>query len=428
MKPNIFAAPAAFVASRPNVIVAGSRPRGIIGAVRADASDPKAILAELQKAVAEQRAEFLAKMPDADKVNRLDTVIGELQASMDAQAQAIAALRLGGGGGQPGETPEAREHRDSFKAFMARGDRPQARGATYSEPDGGFLVTPTVDTNVTRVLAATVAMRGLSNVMAISSGSYKKFKSVGGAAANWSGERDSRTETATPTLVEIEITPGELTAEPAANQQLLDDAFVDVEAWYGDELAISFAEKEGEAFIIGDGVKKPRGILGYTPVANADYAWGKVGYIASGHASAFVAPTSSVSPADCLVDLFHALRSGYRANGSWLMSDLTSARVRKFKDGQGNFLWQPSIAVDQPSTLLGKPVAFSDYMPSVGADAFPIAFGDFRQAYTIVERIGMRTLRNPFKTNGVVFFYTTRRVGGAITNFEAIKLLKIATS
>jgi HK97 family phage major capsid protein len=337
-------------------------------------------------------------------------------------------MRLGGGGGQPGETPEAREHRDAFKAFMARGERPQARGATFSEPDGGFLVTPTVDTNVTRVLSATVAMRGLANVMAVSTGSYKKFKSVGGAAANWSGERDTRSETSTPTLVEMEITPGELTAEPAANQQLLDDAFVDIEAWYGDELAISFAEKEGEAFIIGDGVKKPRGILGYTAVDNASYAWGRVGYIPSGNATGFRPSTTTVSPADCLVDLFHALRSGYRANGSFLMSDLTAATVRKFKDGQGNFLWQPSIAVDAPSTLLGKPVAFSDYMPSVGADAFPIAFGDFRQAYTIVERIGMRTLRNPFKENGVVFFYTTRRVGGAITNFEAIKLLKIATS
>lgn len=426
MKPMNFAAPAAAAAARPSVILA-HRPRGIIGLVRADASDPKTILAELQKAVAEQREQFNARLPDADKVNRLDTVIGELQASLDSQAQAIAAMRLGGGG-QPGETPEAREHRDAFKAFMGRGDRPQARGATYSEPDGGFLVTPTVDTNVTRVLSATVAMRGLASVMPISTGSYKKFKSVGGAAANWSGERDSRTETNTPTLVEIEITPGELTAEPAANQQLLDDAFVDIEGWYGDELAISFAEKEGEAFIIGDGVKKPRGILGYTTVANGSYAWGRVGYIASGNASAFIPASTSASPADCLVDLFHALKSGYRANGSFLMSDLTAATVRKFKDGQGNFLWQPSIAVDKPSTLLGKPVAFSDYMPSVGADAFPIAFGDFRQAYTIVERIGMRTLRNPFKTNGVVFFYTTRRVGGAITNFEAIKLLKIATS
>jgi HK97 family phage major capsid protein len=418
MKPRIFAVPAAPLA----------RPRGIIGAIRGDASDPKAVLAELQKAFAEYKTEINAKLPDAEKVNRLDGVITDLQASLDAQAQAIAALRLGGGGGQPGETPEAKEHRDAFKAFMARGDKPQARGATYSEPDGGFLVTPTVDTAVTRVLSATVAMRGMASVMAISTESYKKYKSLGGAAASWTGERETRSETGTPTLAEIEITPGELYAEPAANQQLLDDAFVDVEAWYGDELAISFAEKEGEAFIIGDGVKKPRGILGYQMVANGSYAWGKVGYVVSGNASSFIAASSSASPADCLVDLYHALRAGYRANGSFLMSDLTAGTVRKFKDGQGNFLWQPSIAVDKPSTLLGKPVAFSDYMPSVAADAFPIAFGDFREAYTIVERIGMRTLRNPYKTNGVVFFYTTRRVGGAITNFEAIKTLKIATS
>lgn len=401
-----------------------TRPRGIVSQVRADAQNPAAVLGELQRAWSEFQTEVNARIPDPDKMARLESTITELQASIYANAQSMAALRTGIGG-QPGETPEARAHRDAFVAYARSGSlpAPEARATSFNEGDGGFLVTPEMDSMINRVLANTVAMRALANVRPVGSASLKSFTSVGGAAARWAGEDEDKTETNTPRLVEIEITPGELYGEPCATQWFLDDAAVNVEAWLGDELGISFAEAEEAAFISGDGVKKPRGLLAYPTVDNANYAWGSVGVIRSGAASAFASGTGAT---DRLIDLQHALKAGYRNNGSWLMNDLVLASVRKFKDGQGNFIWQPSIAADVPATLLGKPVATSDYMPAVGAGNLPIAFGDFNRAYRIVDRVGTRVLRNPFKQNGRVFFYTTKRVGGGIVNFEAVKLLQIA--
>lgn len=413
-----------------NIMLAGAaglalaaRPRGIVSQVRAQG--PAEVLAELQRAWSEFQTEVNSRIPDADKMARLESTIGTLQASIDANAQSMAALRTGIGGGGAGDTAEARAHREAFVAYARAGamPAPEARATSFNEGDGGFLVTPEMDTMISRVLANTVAMRSLANVRPIGSASLKSFTSVGGAAARWAGEDEDKTETATPRLVEIEITPGELYGEPCATQWFLDDAAVNVETWLADELAISFSEAEEAAFIAGDGVKKPRGLLAYPVVDNANYAWGSVGVIRSGNATAFAATTGAT---DRLIDLQHALKAGYRNNGTWLMSDLTLARVRKFKDGQGNFIWQPSIAADVPATLLGKPVATSDYMPAVESGTLPIAFGDFNRAYRIVDRVGTRVLRNPFKQNGRVFFYTTKRVGGGIINFEAVKLLQIA--
>jgi HK97 family phage major capsid protein len=405
------------------VSVLAARPRGIVSQVRAETQGPAAVLGELQRAWAEFQTEINARVPDAGKLAALESSISALQANIDANAQAMAALRTGIGGGG-GDTPEARAHRDAFVAFARTGAMaPEARATSFNEGDGGFLVTPEMDTMINRVLANTVAMRSLANIRPIGGASLKSFASVGGSAARWSGENEDKPETDTARLVEIEITPGELYGEPCATQALLDDGFVNVETWLADELGVSFSEAEEAAFISGDGVKKPRGLLAYPVVDNANYAWGSVGVIRSGNASAFSTGTGAT---DRLIDLQHALKAGYRNNGTWLMSDLVLSSVRKFKDGQGNFIWQPSIAADVPATLLGKPVATSDYMPAVGAGALPIAFGDFSRAYRIVDRMGTRVTRNPYKQNGRVFFYTTKRVGGGIVNFEAVKLLQIA--
>lgn len=187
---------------------------------------------------------------------------------------------------------------------------------------------------------------------------------------------------------------------------------------------MEFAEAEGAAFVSGTGILQPRGLLSYDTVANASYAWGSVGYVASGAAADF----TTSNPADKLIDMVHALRAGYRQGASWLMNDLTAAKIRKFKAGDGNFLWQPSLQVGQPSTLLGYAAYTDDNMPDVGANAFSVAFADFRRAYLIVDRVGIRVLRDPFTNKPNVHFYTTKRVGGGIQNFEAIKLLKIAAS
>lgn len=414
--------------------------RGLL-AVRADASgvvEIRGLIDQLNRTHADFRAENDRRLKEVEargsadpltveKVETLNAAIAQIQSALDDQTRRVAALTLAGA---PAETPEAREHRDAFRAFVrhgvgavAPGQPIQNRGSSFSDPDGGFRAPSTVEQTITRVLAQTVAMRGLAQTRTFGGSSYVKYKSLGGAGSGWVGESDTgaaRPETNTPQLARMDFVPGEVYAEPATTNVLLDDADYDVEGWYADEVATEFVEREGAAFISGDGVKKPRGFLSYDTVLNASYAWGRIGYVATGGASGFAA----ANPADAFLDTIYALKAGYRNNASWLMSDLTAATVRKFKDGQGNYLWQPTVAAGQPSTFMGYPVATDDNMPAVAANAFPVAFADWRQAYLIADRTGTRVMRNPYKVNGLVFFYTTRRVGGGVQNFEAIKLLR----
>jgi len=198
---------------------------------------------------------------------------------------------------------------------------------------------------------------------------------------------------------------------------------MDLAAWLASEVGITFAEQEGAAFISGNGVRRPRGLLTYPTVANASYDWGSIGYVVTGAAAAF----ATSNPADAMIDLYYALKAGYRNGATWLTSDAVMATIRKFKDGQGNYLWAPPTGVDMPATILGKPVATDDNMPALGANAFPVAFGDFRRAYLILDRVGIRVLRDPYTSKPNVKFYTTKRVGGGLANFEAVKLLKCST-
>lgn len=401
--------------------------------IRADAQDPAKILADLQRAHAQfvdkVNAELAGKADAvvAAEIKTLNDTISELQASLDAHAQSVAALKIGGSPGD-GLTDEERAHASAFTPFMRTG-KIEARGSTFSDPDGGFLTPKTVDAMISRVLADVVAVRRLAQVIPVGLGTdgYVKYKSLGGAGSGWVGESESRSETNTPRLARIEIALDEAYAMPVTTQRLLDDGgLANVEDWYANEVAIELAELEGTAFVTGDGIKKPRGILGYDKVANASYEWGKTGFVTSGDASAFVAPTSSVSPADCLINLIHALRSGYRQNARFLMNDLTIGIVRKFKNADGDFIWQPSLQVGEPSTLLGYAVETDDNMPDVGANAYPIAFADFNRAYLVIDRAGIRVVRDNVTSKGNVQFYSTKRVGGGIQDFAAIKLLKIS--
>jgi len=421
-------------------LLAGTAARGLMS-VRAEGpqglAEIKALIEGINrtfdefKAANNARIEAMEKKgaPDpllAEKVEKINASLSAQQAALDEANKKMASLTLGGGPGTT-ETPEAREHRDAFHSWM-RG-RIEARTTTYSDPDGGFLAPPTLDTAVTRIVGTMVAMRRLAKAMTISASSFVKFKSLGGATAGWVGESDTgatgRPETATPRLARMEFTPGELYAEPYATQQALDDMAMDVEAWLAGEVSITFAEMEGSAFLLGDGVKKPRGLLTYDNVPNASYAWGKIGYVKTGDANAFIAASASAGPADAFIDLVYSLKAGYREGASWLVNDLTASRLRKFRDGDGNYLWQPSIQAGQPSMFLGYGVDTDDNMPDVAGGTFPAAFGNFKQAYLIVDRTGVRVLRNPYKVNGLVAFYTTKRVGGGVQNFEAVKLLKV---
>jgi HK97 family phage major capsid protein len=216
----------------------------------------------------------------------------------------------------------------------------------------------------------------------------------------------------------------ELYAMPAATATLLEDSAVNLDQWLAGEVDQVFAEQEGLAFVSGDGVNKPKGFLAVTTVVNASWAWGNIGYIASGVAGAF--PASN--PSDVLVDLIYALRAGYRQNATFMMNRKTQSTVRKFKDTTGNYLWQPPAAPGNRSNLIGFPLVDAEEMPDVAANSLSIAFGDFRRGYLIVDRAGVRVIRDPFTAKPYILFYTTKRVGGGVQDFDAIKLLKFAVS
>jgi HK97 family phage major capsid protein len=293
-----------------------------------------------------------------------------------------------------------------------------------SNGDGGYVVPLEIAQTIDRVLAKASPIRALATVQQIGGNTYRKPVTTVEAASGWVGETDSRAQTNTPTIAALDFPAMELYAMPAATQTLLDDAQVDIEQWLANEVQIVFAEQEGAAFINGDGSAKPTGFLHSTIVADASWQWGKLGYIASGADGAF----ASSDPSDALINLAYAPKQGYRANGSWVMNRKTEAAIRKFKDGDDNYIWQPGTAIGQPASLLGYPVAEAEDMPDIASNAYSIAFGDFARGYLIVDRVGINVLRDPFSAKPYVLFYTTKRVGGGVQNFEAIKLMKFAAS
>jgi HK97 family phage major capsid protein len=237
-------------------------------------------------------------------------------------------------------------------------------------------------------------------------------------------ETATRDATDASTLDLLEFPTAELYAMPAATQTLLDDSFINLDEWLAEEIEELFAVEEGTAFVSGNGTNKPKGFLAYDKVANASAVWGEIGYIATGAAGAFPAST----PTDKLIDLVYTPKAAVRANGRFVMNKSTVSAVRKFKDADGNYIWQASHQAGEPATLLGYPVTEAEDMPNVGADAFAIAFGDFRKGYLVVDRAGVRVLRDPYSAKPHVLFYTTKRVGGGVQDFDAIKLLKFAAS
>ncbi len=286
--------------------------------------------------------------------------------------------------------------------------------AVGSDPDGGYWVTPEVSGRIVEKLFESSPMRELATVETTTSSSWEYLPDTDEPGSGWVGETQARPETTSPEIKKGEIVVHELYAEPRATQKILDDAGVNVEAWLGRKVGGKFGRDEATAFVSGNGVGLPRGILTYP----AGTAWAQIEQVNSGSASTLTG--------DGLIDLETALKAPYRARAVWLMNRTTQAVVRKFKDGQNQYLWQPGLAQGVPPTLLGYPVRLADDMPVVAADALAVAFGDFREAYTIVDRLGIRILRDAFTAKPFVKFYTTKRVGGDVVNFEAIKIQKVA--
>ncbi len=323
-----------------------------------------------------------------------------------------------------------REHKAGFDLYMRKGVEQgllelESKALSVGvSADGGFLVPPETERQIDRLLSVASPIRAISSVQKISGNVYKKPFATTSASTGWVGETAARPQTNTPTLVELSFPAMEIYAMPSATQTILDDAAVDTDAWLADEVQIIFAEQESLAFVSGDGTNKPKGFLAYTNVANASWTWGNVGYLATGVSAAFAAS----NPSDVLVNLIYTLKQGYRSNAHWVLNRNVQAEIRRFKDANGLYMWQPSLNAGQPASLLGYPVTESEDMPNLAANSFSIAFGDFKRGYLVVDRLGIRVLRDPYTAKPYVLFYTTKRVGGGVQNFEAIKLLKFGVS
>ncbi len=297
-------------------------------------------------------------------------------------------------------------------------------GATGAE--GGYAVPREIDAVIDAALKAASPIRSVANVVETGSAGYRKLVTTGGTPSGWASETAARPLTATPVFNEIAPPMGELYANPAASQAMLDDAAFDVESWLAGEIAAEFAKAEGAAFISGDGINKPKGFLTQPTATTADAtrAFGTLQYVAAGAAGGFAA----TNPGDKLIDLVQALRAPYRQGAVWVMNAATLAAVRKFKTTDGTFLWQPAMSEAQPQTLLGYPVLEAEDMPNIAADSLSIAFGNFAAGYVIADRGETAILRDPYTNKPFVHFYATKRVGGAVVNSEAIKLMKFAAN
>jgi HK97 family phage major capsid protein len=371
----------------------------------------------------DERLDQLEKRMSADvitteKVDRINKALDDL--ILKSRRPALAA----------DAKSEPTEHKKAFDTYVRKGETNglaslEAKAMSIgSGPDGGYLVPPEVEHAIGRVLSKASPLRQIADIRQISATTFSKPFNTNGIAAGWAAETAARTQTASATLASLQFPTMELYAMPAATQALLDDSVVNLDEWIANEVQTVFAEQETDAFLNGDGVTRPKGILAYTKVAQSAWTWGNTGYIATGVAGAFPA----ANPTDKLVDLIYALKAGYRQNAKFLISRATQAQVRKFKDAQGNYLWQPAATADGNAMLLNFPVAESEYMPDIATDTFSLGFGDFKRGYLIVDRVGVRILRDPYSTKPYVLFYTTKRVGGGMQDFDAIKLMKFGVS
>lgn len=369
----------------------------------------------------------------ADTVEKVAKINADLNA-LGKQIEEVAKKAgrpAAGGDGQGGLTAEQAEHKQAFGRFLVKGDASnldelQRKAMNMgSDVDGGYLIPVEMDRMIDRIAPTISAMMRLADVKTISTSKWEKLVKTSGMSMRRIAEGGAGGESTNPKYAKIAIEVFEAEVEPWVYNATLDDSAVDLAADLAEEAAIGFAEGAGSEFISGDGVGKARGITAYDVVANASYAWGSIGYIASGKAGAF----ASVAPADKLVSLQHALKAQYRPGAVWLMNDATLGTCRQMKDGSGSYyLWQPDPAGAFGGRFLGSPVEIDDNMPAVAANALSVAYGNFKRGYTIVNRSGTVLIRDNITAKGTTKFNFRRRFGGGVNNYEAIKLMRMATS
>lgn len=316
-------------------------------------------------------------------------------------------------------------YKSAFLNYMRKGD--QILGADElkalsvgTDPDGGYVVNPDMSGRIVAKVFETSPLRAYASVQVISTDALEGLFDLEESASGWVGETESRAETATPQLGKWRIPVHELYAKPKATQKLLDDAEIDMEAWLASKVAEKFARDEANAFVVGNGVGKPRGFLDY---ADGTTLPGTIERFDSGVNGGFATDGSG---ADVLISALYGLKQPYRNNAVWAMNRSTTSAVRKIKDSDGAYIWQAALSAGQPATLLGYPVASFEDMPALATGSLSVAVADWREAYQIVDRAGIRTLRDPYSAKPYVEFYTTKRVGGDVVNFEAIKLIEFS--
>jgi HK97 family phage major capsid protein len=343
--------------------------------------------------------------------------VDEVKARLDRVSRAAARPALDGA---RADTPEVKGFVDGY---LRRGREVELKSISGINPgDGGYAVPKEIDALIASQLKQFSPIRQIAQVVQVGTSDYRKLVTNGGTASGWVAETDARVETVTPTFQEVAPPMGELYANPAATQTMLDDAAFDLEGWIASEIATEFARAEGTAFVNGSGVNQPKGFLTAPTSLSVDAArpFGTLQYVASGDAAGF-----GTDPESELIDLIHTLKAGHRQGASWVMNSATMAEVRKLKTADGALMWQPGLVEGQPDRLLGYPLIEAEDMPDIAGGAFPIAFGNFKAGYLIAERNATTILRDPFTNKPFVHFYATKRIGGQVLDSDAIKLLKI---
>ncbi|MBY6199839.1 phage major capsid protein [Maritalea mobilis] len=386
-------------------------------------TEPSASLAEVKSAI-------------AGFMNEISQFQDEMQVKLQKQEERISMLTTKTmSHARPAlatEIDTGAPHKKALSTYLRCGEDDALRGLelegksmnTAVNAEGGYLVDPQTAETIQSVLRSASSLRAIANVVAVEASSFDVLIDTTEAGAGWADEATATGETGTPQIERISIPLHELSALPKASQRLLDDAAFDIEGWLAARIADKFARAEADAFINGNGSGKPTGLLTHPMVANASWAWGSLGYVATGTDGDF----DATNPADAIVDLVYALGARYRANASFVMNSKTAGAVRKMKDADGRFLWSDGLAQGEPARLMGYPVLIAEDMPDIASDATAIAFGDFGAGYTIAERPDLRVLRDPFSAKPHVLFYATKRVGGDVTDFAAIKLMKFGAS
>jgi HK97 family phage major capsid protein len=388
-------------------------PRALGGAVRADAS-PVELVRQISASVDEIRNDHRTQLDNmAEALSRLETRVD----AVGANSRPMRTI---------GSTVS-----DQFTAVL-RG-APQAAMEIGSGPDGGFTVPTEIDSTIQSLLRESTALRGMATVVTLGtgSGSWKKVIHRSGGGARWAHELEERSETSTPQLGAVEITPEEIYAIPEVTNHVLDDSSFNLSSFLEEDVAAEFTQGEGAAFVTGDGVKKPLGLLHKptTAEADAERAFGTYQHLATGVDGDFAADGDGGFQAN-LIDLIYSLPASYRSGRGvgWLMNSLTASRVQKFRDADGRLMWRDGLDTREPSRLLGFPVAIEENMPDIASDALAIAFGNWKRGYAIVDHVGMKLIRDQVTKKGWTKFYFSKRTGGAPLDTNAIKFLKFSAA